>query len=126
MFIIKRVFNTLPIYKHLPLAIYPGDFLDLETSLVIKKLTNNLGVKLQLQNADQFSTFLKKTFSGTCLLVDLNLRVQLPILNVNLRQAYLRNKILIYVLGYYSNFNYFVKHLGVNQLIFSEIYEGIH
>jgi NADH-quinone oxidoreductase chain G len=126
MLTIKRVFNAAPIYKHLALTVYPGDFLDLETALVVKKLSSNLGVRTQFQDVDQLSIFLKKTFSGTCLLVDLNLRVQLPVLNANLRQAYLKSKTLIYVLGYYSNFNYFVKHLGTNQLVFSEIYEGVH
>ena len=122
----KRVINLLNVYKQLDLTIYPGDFLDLESAVLLKKLTTKLGVKTTLNNNDQFSVFLKKEFASTCILIDLNLRVQLPVLNANLRRSYLKYKTLVYFVGYYSIFNFFVKHLGSNQLIFSQIFEGIH
>ena len=126
MYTAKKVFNSFNVHKRFNLSFYSGDFLDLETSLILKKLSNQLGLDTKHNSADFLPPFLKKNFKASCILVDLNLRLQTPLFNANLRQAYLKNKTLIYALGYYSNFNYFVKHLGTSQLILSEIHEGVH
>lgn len=125
-FTAKRVVNSFDTYKRAGLSVYSGDFLDLETAVLSKKLINNFGLKTPFSNVDKLPIFLKKEFANTCVLIDLNLRIQMPVFNANLRQSYLKKKTLIYVIGYYSNFNFFVKHLGSNSLVLSQIFEGVH
>jgi hypothetical protein len=60
------------------------------------------------------------------LLVDVNLRIQLPVLNSKIRQVSLKNNLVVYLIGYYSNFNYYVKHVSTSSLALLNILEGSH
>jgi hypothetical protein len=91
-----RVTNTLKLFfssinfisKQLPLTINIGDFIDLETVLTSKKLSSILGLRPIHQNFDQrfFVETKKLETNNGCLLIDVNLRLHLPILNLFLRQ----------------------------------------
>ena len=76
------------INKQLPLTINVGDFIDLETVLTSKKLSSTLGLRSTQQNFDQrfFVSTKKLETNNGCLLIDVNLRLHLPILNLFLRQ----------------------------------------
>jgi len=64
--------------------------------------------------------------SDICLLVGLNLRLQIPILNSKIRQLSVKNNTPVYVLGYFSNFNYYVKHISNSTSTITQILEGAH
>jgi NADH dehydrogenase (ubiquinone) Fe-S protein 1 len=131
-----RVTNTLKLFfssinfisKQLPLTINIGDFIDLETVLTSKKLSSILGLRPIHQNFDQrfFVSTKKLETNNGCLLIDVNLRLHLPILNLFLRQLWIKKNLLFYTVGYYSSFNYYVKHLSTNQKCVMNIVEGSH
>jgi hypothetical protein len=64
--------------------------------------------------------------SDICLLVDVNLRVSLPLLNSRLRQLSAKRMLPIFVLGFYSNYTYFVKHITNSQFSVLGVLEGSH
>jgi NADH dehydrogenase/NADH:ubiquinone oxidoreductase subunit G len=61
-----------------------------------------------------------------CLLLGLNLRIAAPLLNAKIRQAYIKKSLPIYVIGYFSNFTYYCKHVSTNYKSVLQILEGSH
>jgi len=85
------------------------------------KGNTNANIKNYYFNID----FLKKT--ELILLVDLNLRLENPVLNAFLRkQSLIRSSLKIFVIGASVSYNYYVKHLGNNSLILNSILNGKH
>lgn len=64
--------------------------------------------------------------SDFCLLVDVNLRLQLPLINSRLRSLVVKNMLPVFILGYYSNFTYFVKHVTSSNSTVLSVIEGSH
>lgn len=128
--LLKHTFlNTNFIGKHLPLTMSLGDFIDLETAGLYKKITSALGLRTVVDQTfdHRFLVSLKELENSSgCLLVDLNLRLQLPILNLHLRQLWIKKNLIFYCIGYYSNFNYYIKHLSTNKKTLVNIVEGVH
>lgn len=113
-----------------------GDFLDLESLYLIKKFFHlsgsNYFVGFNSNNTDSSILYsmnintrdLEKT--DFCLLVDLNLRVQSPILNSKIRRLVVKTNLPVYLIGYHSNFNYYVKHVSNSSSVLLSIFEGSH
>jgi NADH dehydrogenase/NADH:ubiquinone oxidoreductase subunit G len=74
-----------------------------------------------------FNTPLANLFQADiCLLFDVNLRISLPLLNSRLKQLSNKKMLPVFVLGFYSNYNYFVKHVGNSKFSAISILEGSH
>jgi NADH dehydrogenase (ubiquinone) Fe-S protein 1 len=113
-----------------------GDFLDLESLYLIKKFFHLSGSNYFIglnSNRNDLSTLYSLNISMSdlektdlCLLVDLNLRVQSPILNSKVRRLVLKTNLPVYLVGYHSNFNYYVKHVSNSSSVLLSIFEGSH
>ncbi len=120
--------------KYFVINNYIGNYLDIESLIILKKLNNKLGNSffINSNNNDfrEFYMFNSKISnikeSDVCLLINTNLRIDLPLINLKIRQSFLKNKLLVYNLGFYSNFNYYIKHLGISIKILINIFEGVH
>jgi NADH dehydrogenase (ubiquinone) Fe-S protein 1 len=115
---------------------FAGEHLDIETIYMLKRFFSFSGSNL-LFNSNTIGFDFAKYYSFTtslsnlsdsdiCLLVDVNLRVSLPLLNSRLRQLSIKKMLPIFVLGFYSNYTYFVKHITNSQLSILSILEGSH
>lgn len=134
-FFFIKVANTFK-YSFLPVKSYLGNYLDLETVYLVKRFSHSLGnnyFNKSIINKFSDTTFylfntplLDLNKSDICLLVDLNLRLQLPILNSKIRQLSIKNNIPVYVLGYFSNFNYYAKHVSCSTKTLLGLVEGTH
>jgi NADH dehydrogenase (ubiquinone) Fe-S protein 1 len=117
---------------------FAGEHLDIETIYMLKRFFsfNGSGLLFTLKNNTigfdfskyySFSTPLSNlSESDICLLVDINLRVSLPLLNSRLRQLSSKRMLPIFILGFYSNYTYFVKHIANSQISTLSILEGSH
>lgn len=123
---------------------YTGDFLDLESLLYIKESglyyssnnikslsEKNLNNSDELINEDFDSNYIFKVSDFTkyknVFLVNLNLRIENPILNAKLRQKYIwDNQLKIYFLGTKYNLTYKYIQIGISTKAFLSIIEGRH
>jgi hypothetical protein len=60
------------------------------------------------------------------MLLDVNLRIELPIVNSKVKQLVSKKMLPVFVVGFYSNFNYFVKHISSSSKILLQVLEGAH
>jgi hypothetical protein len=90
-----------------------GVFSDLETVIFMKHVLNQLGVNIicNTKNFDFNKGFVDIT--QHVLLINSNLRLQSPGLNIKLRKSFLKG-INFYYIGAFSLFNHYVYHVGVN------------
>lgn len=106
----------------------------METIYTFKKLTLLLGSPfLSTKNFFDFTAAYSLNTelsdlgkADICVIFDTNIRIQLPLLNVRLRQSSVKFGLPIYASGFYSNFNYYVKHLGFSTSLKVSILEGTH
>nr|BDN85841.1 NADH dehydrogenase subunit 11 [Microheliella maris] len=120
------------------LIIVSGNLIDLETGLLLKNLANLSGSnnlyheKDMLGNSDiEINNFTKTTLPDFetidfCLLIGINPRLELPLLNTRLRKAYLNNNLKICQIGNPSNLTFPVKHIGNSIETLVQILEGRH
>jgi len=116
-----------------------GDFIDVETMFLAKKLFTELGS----QNYDcrQNGSFLDNserwlyTFGTTinniekadaCLILGSNPRHEAAIINARIRKAFLNNKMKIALIGEKIDLNYDYEHLGDTTSILKQIADGEH
>ncbi len=128
-----NLLNTRNI-SFIPLRGFVGNHIDMETIYSFKKLISLLGSPFF--GSETFSDFSNYYSLNTevcnliradiCMISDVNIRIQLPLLNVKLRQSSVKFNLPIYSLGFYSNFNFYVKHLGFSSLLKISILEGTH
>lgn len=123
---------------HQPFIIpYLGDYLDIETLFMVKRFTNLQGSNYYYGYNKSISTdnpaiYMAQTSiqsilnSDVCLIFGLNLRLQLPLLNAKIRQLVTKKHTPVYVLGYYSNFNFYTKHISTNPFVMLSLAEGSH
>jgi len=132
---LKNFFLKLTIKNNLyslPIKNYFGTFCDIETIFMLKKIMSITGSPHSTYNFDNrflysFNMPLDSiSSSDLLLLLGLNLRVSLPILNSRIRKAYTKKSLFIYNVGYYSNFTFFVKHISTNYKSVLNIFEGSH
>lgn len=116
---------------------FVGNFLDIETIGALKLFSSKIGscnfTSLVNNTNVDFREYYSFNMSldgvsktDLCLLVNTNLRIELPLLHLRLRNAFLKGGSLIYLVGYHSNFNFYVKHLGISNIILLRILEGVH
>jgi NADH-quinone oxidoreductase subunit G len=108
--------------------------MDLESLSILKKFLalngSNYFLTKQENSIDNQSFYSFNTSmldlvkSDICLLFDVNLRIQLPVLNSKIRQVSLKNNLVVYLIGYYANFNYYVKHVSTTSSTLLNILEG--
>lgn len=122
--------------KFIFLKNFLGKFLDLETLFFLKLFSNKLNIYTEhfdknfKINNDFINNFIfNKNLNDlnkykNILLINLNLRLSLPI--SNLKFKIFLNKINIYSIGYYSNYNFNIKHVGINILLILNLIEGTH
>ncbi len=60
------------------------------------------------------------------LLVGINIRLELPILNIRLRKRVINNKLTLFYIGSLCSFNFPIKQLSNSNSIFKKIYNGQH
>lgn len=122
--------------NYLPLSSYIGDHLDIEALFMIKRFSSLSGSNYILNTGNLISdnrivysanTQLEDlSKSDICVLLGLNLRLQLPLLNSKIRQIAVKNETPVYLVGYNSNFNYYVKHISTSTVSLLNIIEGSH
>lgn len=122
----------------IPLQGYIGDHLDLETIYLFKRFFLLNGSNFFLLNTKNsihndftqfysFNTSINRlNESDFCMLFDINLRIELPIVNSKIKQLVSKKMLPVFVMGFYSNFNYFVKHISNSSKIFLQVLEGTH
>lgn len=138
MLFIKKFFCNFLGFNHssfIPLRGYIGDYLDLETIYTFKKFLLLNGSNFFLPSSSyndltalySFNTPLTRLDEGDfCILLDVNLRVELPIVNSRIKQLVSKKMLPVFVLGFYSNFNYFVKHISNSSKTLLHVLEGSH
>lgn len=118
-----------------PLRGFVGDYIDLETIYVFKKFLllngsnffSNSYSNNDLSSFYSFNTPLNKlTEADSCILIDVNLRIELPLVNSKIKQLVSKKMLPVFVLGFYSNFNYFVKHISNSSKTLIQVLEGSH
>lgn len=139
IFFLLKAFLTFRLKSKTPfnmLKAYVGEFLDLETLYLIRKFSylngSNYFIGSTSANVDSSITYslnvnvndLEK--ADFCLLVDLNLRIQSPILNSKIRRLVVKSNLPVYLIGYHSNFNYYAKHISSSSSTLLNMLEGSH
>jgi NADH dehydrogenase (ubiquinone) Fe-S protein 1 len=138
MLFTKKFFYGFLSFNHssfIPLRGYIGDYLDLETIYTFKKFLLLNGSNFFLPSSSyndltalySFNTPLTRLDEGDfCILLDVNLRVELPIVNSRIKQLVSKKMLPVFVLGFYSNFNFFVKHISNSSKTLLHVLEGSH
>jgi len=137
LFIKSYFYNTLVNKSSfVPLRGFLGDYIDLETAYIFKKFLSLNGsgffVNAGSNSADHsllyfFNTPLSKLQdSDICVLVDVNLRMVMPLINSRIRQLVTKKMLPVFVLGFHSNFNFFVKHVSSSSKALPQVLEGSH
>jgi NADH-quinone oxidoreductase subunit G len=113
-----------------------GDYIDLETAYIFKKFFllngSNFFISSSSSSSDStafysFNTPLNKLdCADFCMLLDVNLRIELPIINSKIKQLVSKKMLPVFVIGFYSNFNYFVKHVSNSSKSLLQVMEGSH
>ncbi len=124
-------------YKPEETAFIIGDFIDLETSFLIKKLSNELGVKniecrqegVKIPYSDRSQYVFNSTINGIeetdcILIIGSNIREEAPIINTRIRKQLLNSNIPIGLIGEQHDLTYDYEHLGNDLNILSQISEG--
>jgi len=90
-----------------------GMFLDYETVFHIKSIFNKLGFGLlsKFKGNVSINVPIFKNKKQNMLLINCNLRLQLPVLNIKLRKQFLRG-VNFYYIGAYALFNFYVRHIS--------------
>jgi NADH dehydrogenase/NADH:ubiquinone oxidoreductase subunit G len=123
--------------KYLQVETYVGNFVDTETIITAKYLLSRLGsvhyASGKKYNLDfrEYYRFNSNNILGVenadiFISVNTHLRMDLPLLNIKIRQNYLKSRALIYMLGFYSNCNYYTKILGLSIDLLVNLLEGLH
>ena len=117
---------------------FVGEHLDIETLYMLKRFFSFSGSSLIFSSKNNavgfdFSKYYSFTTplsnlseSDICILVDVNLRVSLPLLNSRLKQLSAKKMLPVFVLGFYSNYTYFAKHITNSQFSILSVLEGSH
>lgn len=121
---------SLPIYNRTPRQMrqtfingYIGEYTDLETITAFRNLffghSGKLSVKHQLNfSSDIYGFGAEKYFFSSdehiptqIILLDVNLRLESPVLNIKIRKLIEEKSVNTKVIGFYANLNYEVEHL---------------
>jgi NADH dehydrogenase/NADH:ubiquinone oxidoreductase subunit G len=119
-----------------PLKGFIGDYIDLETIYIFKKFFSLNGSSFFINSIKgNFDSSLNYSFNAPleiisstdlCLIIDINVRLELPLINSKIRQLAFKNTLPVFITGFYSNFNYFVKHLSTSSKFLLNVIEGNH
>jgi len=118
----------------IPVNIYVGEFLDLYTIYVIKNIFQKLGHPIFFNNNKLYdfpvyglkTPLSEFTKSDICIIYNLNIRLISPVFNSILRSVAIKNNLLVYNLGYFSNFTFFIKQVTISVTNFVSFFEGSH
>ena len=110
-----------------------NEFHEITSLFFFKKFFNFLGINLISENSNNFDISNNYLFSfhdlkmmKNLILINCNIRRELPILNLYLKQKTEENRLQVYSIGYKNQLNYPIKHLGLNLNYLLIILEGKH
>ena len=114
-----------------------GKFLDCKSSVIFKDFVNGFGGSLcfREQNFPVFNDFKNNFFftsnflelTELLIIIGLNPRFELPVLNLKIRNLILMKKLFyVCVLSNYSSLNYFYNHIGNSSKDLLDLCEGRH
>lgn len=132
----KDVFSKLKSFflKNYNFVFIIGDFLDLETQLLVKLLNNKLGGKIYNQNFNINRVDFRANYlcdqqilenSNCIFLIGLHLRFEFPVLNLKIRRKYNEGAVVA-SFGYNIEYNYGVMNFGSNIKTLKYFVEGKH
>lgn len=118
----------------IPLVIHLGEFLDLYTIFIIKNIFFKLGRSVYFNNnlLYDFPVYGLRTLpsdfnkSDISVIYNLNIRLISPVLNSIIRSVVVKNNLLVYNFGYFSNFTFFIKQVATSFAKFISFLEGSH
>ena len=130
----KKIVNS----KVYQIDSFCGELVDLETLLIFKNFLNNLGVSSFISNYNLKSNSLgyfrnsyifdlnnkKLANINNLIFINLNLRLENPILNLKIRKNVLKNNLKIFNIGFSYNLTYSFLNLGNNLMTFLKLIEG--
>lgn len=134
-----NIFYNLKIIENKKLNFLLGDFLDIETLFLIKKISNKIGnfsVNITNINSDYlYNIDFRKNYIfnvdinnlnifKNILLVGLNLRMENPLLNIRLKFFSDKNLLNIFSIGCFFNNNYFLYNLSNSLKELINFFEG--
>lgn len=134
-FFIKAFFiKSFKSNMFLPIANYIGNIFDINSLIVLKDFNFHLSSvffstkikKILASFNNYFINYTTLECSKFIFLVNVNLRQSLPILNAKLNNLIKTKETSIILIGYFSNFNFYVKHLSTYQLQLINVLEGFH
>jgi len=121
------------------ITIISGLSIEIELLIIIKSFINNLGINSTLFLSKNYLTDFDFRFlylikyninffenCDFCILINSNLRLDLPFLNLKFRKNFLKKNSLIFIINSVLHLNYFSKQLGNNTKIFLNFLEGNH
>lgn len=131
--------NKLILKRKLIFSFSSGNLIDINTLLVFKKFSNLLGsnffsynCNLDFKNIDLRNNYLFQynkynlLNNDLLILVGINLRLESPLYNLQLRKLYLKKKIIIVSFTPTINLTYYVRQFGIGINNFFKFIEGQH
>jgi len=130
----KKILNS----KVYQIDSFCGELVDLETLLIFKNFLNKLGVSSFISPYTSKSNSLsyfrnlyvfnidnqKLSTINNLIFINLNLRLENPILNLKIRKNVLKNNLKIFNIGFGYNLTYSFLNLGNNLMTFLKLIEG--
>nr|AIU44702.1 NADH dehydrogenase subunit 11 [Cyanophora paradoxa] len=132
--LIKKKINK---QNKLKISAIAGRLVDIESSISLKKLLNsfgsnnyfnseNINLNYDFKNNYIFNSNLLNNDPDFCLLIGLNLRFEVPTLNIKFRRLFYQKNLQIVLIGSKINLSYPVNQQGISISILIQILEGKH
>jgi len=114
-----------------------GELIDIESCILMKDFTSSLGFSNLFVNTKNYENLLDFRFNfllnmnlselektDFCCLINLNPRLELPLLNLRLRKSFLYNNLFLLSIGYITNLTYSFFQLSNSSLYLLKFFEG--
>jgi hypothetical protein len=112
-------------FKFLNICILNGPLIDVSSQYFLQQFNDYMGIKKYLKTTYfEFPNFM--FINSICIFFNVNIRYISPILNIKLRTNSLRKNINYYYIGTFTNYNFYVKHLGLTERVLTFILSGKH
>ena len=133
LYYIKNLYTHLLNEHSFPISFaYINNLADLETVFSVKNIFNSFGSYTNHPSDVDFPNYYFNTGiqnlerADIIIIINSNLRVSYPLLNSKIRQTSLNNDVPCYLIGLFSNFNYYLKHISISSKSIINVFEGSH